>query len=284
MTEYLQRAKSLLGETKTLPVLPASAQRIIDSTTDEFITLKTLAGYIEKDPSISARIVGLANSAFYAQRTEIRSVEDAIIRVLGLDLTRGIAIGMACSSVLGSAMATGFNQERYWRSSLSRSALSSSIASTSSALADDKSMCSLAGLLSNIGLLAAVAIAPKQTDQAILASHTNLRAEMVSVLGCDYLHISAALAEIWTLPQPIQDLFLARTEFIEQDSASFPPLHACLYLVDALHQHDAQTVLKLPYTPQLTESLGLTQTLIDISVSHEDAKSGIKEIANAIAA
>ncbi len=65
MNSFLQNAKELLGQKNALPVLPASAQKIIESITDEFVELETVSSCIEEDPIISARIVGIANSLYY---------------------------------------------------------------------------------------------------------------------------------------------------------------------------------------------------------------------------
>lgn len=284
MDKYLRKAKEILGNTKTLPVLPSSAQDIIASTTDEFVDLRTLANCIGKDPTISARIVGLANSAYYAQTKEIVSVEEAIIRVLGLDLTRGIAIGMACSSVLGKTSVTGFDPERFWQSSLTKSALSTSIAKRSTCLTDQAPLCGLAGLLANIGLLAAVAVAPKETQLAFDTEAESLRSKMTLSLGCDYRHITAALAELWTLPGKIQEAFTDRCdeEWSPSDGAH---LQACLSLADSYQEHnlEATAMGKLAGTSQITKILGLSSGLEAIAVGQEKSASSIAEIAGAMA-
>ncbi len=282
MVSFIQNAKDLLGQRKTLPILPASAQQIIASATDEFIELKTLARCIEEDNVISARIVGLANSSFYGQTNEITSVEEAIIRVLGLDLTRGIAIGVACAGILGSNSATGFDRERFWRSSLTQSNLASNIATNSASLADHVALGSLAGLLANIGLLAAVSIAPGKTQPALAPKSDCLRSQMMMHLGCDHRHITAALTELWTLPPQIQAVFSTRCadEWALDECSS---LHACLVLADAFRWHSPKTIKDLPQTPQLIKKLGLSVSLETIAAKQEKAESGIAEIACTLA-
>ncbi|MGI9289023.1 MAG: HDOD domain-containing protein [Pseudomonadales bacterium] len=281
MDSFIRKAKDILGSRKTLPVLPASAERIIASTTDEFTDLTTLSHCIGEDPVISARIVGLSNSAFYAQQRPITSVEEAIIRVLGLDLTRGIAIGMAVSDVLGSSLATGFDGERFWRSSLSKSALLSSIAKNSATLSDQVPLCSLTGLLANIGLLAAVAIVPDETQVAIETSDECLRAEMRLSLGCDYTHLAAALAELWSLPGEVQATFLARCsdDWVQEECT---PLQACLFLADTIKGNDLEAIVALPNTARIVEMLGVSNALDSVILSQEKAEGGIAELARVL--
>ena len=267
-SHFLKNAKSLLKDRKTLPLLPQSAQKIISSVSDEFIGMKDLARCIEEDPVISARIVGLANSPFYGLSDEIASVEEAIIRVLGLDLTRGVAIGMACSAVLDSSQVSGFDQKRFWQSALTRSALSSSIASHSSVLSDELPRCSLIGLLANIGLFAAVAVVPEQTEAVFEPGVDSIQAKMIADIGCDSRHITAALMELWMLPSNMQTVFQAQCNDDWQDGG-FTPSQACLFLANAFCRYDIEEIQKHELTPILIEKLGLVTELETIDLTRK---------------
>ena len=283
MNEPLIKAKDIIGKRKTLPVLPKIAQKIIALTADEFVELSALADCIEEDPIISARIVGIANSAFYGQKNEITSVEEAIIRVLGLDLARGIAIGMACTSVLDATLVAGFDRERFWRSSLTHSSLSFSISKNSTVLAGREPLCSLAGLLTNIGLLAAVALAPSETQDALDANSESLHSQMTLTLGCDHRHMTAALAELWTLPKDLQEVYSIRCtdNWVPDES---PPLLACLHLASMFKQHDLDVLEDFPQTSQLSKVLGLSKDLEPIMVGQTKSEPGIAEIARVLGA
>jgi HD-like signal output (HDOD) protein len=73
-------AAALLGGVRQLPPLPDAATEIVTSLTDEFVTLEKVAEILEKDPALTARLLGLANSAFYSQKQEVSTVRDAGIR------------------------------------------------------------------------------------------------------------------------------------------------------------------------------------------------------------
>lgn len=50
---------------------------------------------VETDPALAAQVVSWAASPYYASPGKIRSVEDAIVRVLGFDLVINLALGLA---------------------------------------------------------------------------------------------------------------------------------------------------------------------------------------------
>ena len=286
MIAPLKKAKELLGNRKTLPVLSSTAQAILSEASNQFTDLKSFARCIESDAAISARIVGVANSSFYGQVNEITSVENAIIRVLGLDLARGIAVGMICSNSLGSPQAASFDPERFWKSSLTKSIISSTIASNSLSLAEQVPLCSLTGLLSNIGLLVAAVIVPNETQASIEAEGQCLGSQMNLRLKCDHRHFTAALAELWTLPNEIQNTFTTRCEFdwaTDKVSRGLSPIQACMSLVDIIKTNDFEQISEMPQVSRLINILGIPQQLDFVSASLKKAEASISEVASVLA-
>lgn len=55
---------------------------------------------VETDPALAAQVVSWAASPYYASPGKIRSVEDAIVRVLGFDLVINLALGLALGKTL----------------------------------------------------------------------------------------------------------------------------------------------------------------------------------------
>ena len=240
MEQYLQAAKNILSDTKTLPVLPVSAQRIVESTSDQFIDLSTVAEAIELEPVISARLVGIANSALYKRERDAVSVKDAIGR-LGLDLTRGIAIGMACSNILDTSTVPSFKSTRYWEGSLKTSSFSSLLANHSGILTEEVPLCSLTGLLANIGLVVATALQPEKVEIACREEGDELQNRLIEQLGCSHIHLSAVLADAWGLPEKIQEVFLLRCEDISGANIESSPLLSCLHLANIMKHNELST-------------------------------------------
>lgn len=76
-----------------IPSVPLVLLRIIEVLDDDSSSSRTLEQLILHDPSLSARILRLANSAFYCFRDEVKTISHAIA-LLGLNLVKSLAIGM----------------------------------------------------------------------------------------------------------------------------------------------------------------------------------------------
>ena len=90
-----RRIQQRLEETIEIPPLPKTAQKIIKLRVDPNATVDDITGVVETDPALAAQVVTWAASPYYAAPGKIRSVEDAIVRVLGFDLVINLALGLA---------------------------------------------------------------------------------------------------------------------------------------------------------------------------------------------
>ena len=77
---------------ESIPPLPATAATLLAMAADPDVEIEALALVIERDPPLNARLLGIANSAFYAPRQPVMTAKDDIIRVLGLNMVRTMAI------------------------------------------------------------------------------------------------------------------------------------------------------------------------------------------------
>src|SRR5690606_21541643 len=84
------RMRQRLDETLEIPPLSSTAERILQLRTNPNATVSELASIVEADPSLAAQVVSWASSPYYAAPGKIRSVQDAIVRVLGFDLVSNL--------------------------------------------------------------------------------------------------------------------------------------------------------------------------------------------------
>jgi HD-like signal output (HDOD) protein len=77
-----------------LPTIPLMMTRIIQALDDEMATAQKIEELIHHDPSLSARILRLANSPLYAFRSEVKTISHAVT-LLGLNLVKSMAIGVS---------------------------------------------------------------------------------------------------------------------------------------------------------------------------------------------
>ncbi|MBF0303577.1 MAG: HDOD domain-containing protein [Desulfamplus sp.] len=98
--ELQQRIIRLIQRNDTeLPSLPVVVNKILDVASDENTTIDQLAEIISYDQGMTNKLLRLANSVYYGQRTEVDSVRRAIA-VIGFDEIIGIALGMNVLSSL----------------------------------------------------------------------------------------------------------------------------------------------------------------------------------------
>lgn len=192
---------------ESLPAVPAIARKILsinlatDSGNDMLLKL------VEKDPAISARIIGLANSPLFGTSVKIRTAHDAST-VLGIKRIKMVALSFAMISSLTRNPPGLLNVTHLWQHSMSvalaMDALSKAMPKEMRQPDED---IYLAGLLHDIGFLVLEYIDPDLSNRfhARLATETErqapeIEAEMLEMNHCE---LGALLARHWNLAEVI---------------------------------------------------------------------------------
>jgi HD-like signal output (HDOD) protein len=194
-----------LIEVDSIPPLPATAATLLMMVADPDVEIEALALVIERDPPLSARLLGIANSAFYAPPTPVMTIKDAIVRVLGLHMVRNMAFGMALAGGLSTASCPRFDLTHYWVMALGTADLASGMARAAS-LPDspDPDAAYMVGLLHNLGELLLVHLRPAEMDEALMRLVEDPDSDLVeherAIIGMDHWAAGAFLARHWQLP------------------------------------------------------------------------------------
>jgi len=83
-----------LEEEIELPILPEASARIVALCEDEKADARAIEGTLERDPSLAAHVLRVANSAAFAPKEPIVALHQAVSR-LGLATIRNIALGVS---------------------------------------------------------------------------------------------------------------------------------------------------------------------------------------------
>ena len=118
-----RRIQQRLGETVELPPLTRTAQRIIKLRANPNATIEDITSVVETDPALAAQVMRWASSPLYAAPGKVRSVEEAIIRVLGFDLVINLALGLALGRHLGQLSDPHQQNTPYWQQAIYTAAL-----------------------------------------------------------------------------------------------------------------------------------------------------------------
>ncbi|MFK7828307.1 MAG: HDOD domain-containing protein [Congregibacter sp.] len=202
-------AQANIRRLRTLAPLPGTSQVLLQMLSDPDLDMLRLAGIIEQTPALAARILGVANSAFFAQAMAVRDIPDAIIRVLGLNLVRDLSISFVLSQPFDLGGCPRFDAMRYWTASMQSAVLAQLMVSRlpvvdSATSSPSPAEAYLGGLLHKLGLLALVHVAPDVMDAVFACIERDpsecLRSKEQEMLGFDHVIAGAELAIVWRLP------------------------------------------------------------------------------------
>lgn len=134
-----------------LPSLPEIVIRVRNAVNDDAVNLGNIVKLIQVDPSLTARLVQIANSPLYRSRQPVENCLMAVNR-LGLTTTRDLVTCLVLNNVFSSENKILHNKvQKLWQHSCHVAAIASSIAKVTPNLHEDTAL--LAGLLHDIGVL-----------------------------------------------------------------------------------------------------------------------------------
>jgi len=203
-----RRIKQRLEDTLEFPPLPLTASKIIQLRVNPEADISDLVDIVELDASLSAQVVSWAASPYYSAPGAIKSVHDAIVRVLGFDMVLNLALGLS----LGKAMKMPKDGPNgclpYWLQSVY-------VATTAEAIVKciprDKrpsfGTAYLSGLLHNFGYLIISEVFNNHFKSLCDHIDANPQVSVQSVerhvVGVDRDQLSAWLMASWAMPEPI---------------------------------------------------------------------------------
>ena len=134
----------------SLPSLSIIATKLIDMASDESCAVDDLAGLIERDPSLTVRLLRLANSALLGSGHQITTVKQAIMRI-GFDRLRILGLSLSLRDTFPMGRVGPMDYEAFWRSSLYQALLAQSLSHLMGNCDPEEAF--VAGLTLDIGLL-----------------------------------------------------------------------------------------------------------------------------------
>lgn len=203
-----RRIERRLEDTLEFPPLPEIAHRIIRISADPYASVSDLTRVVEIDPALSAQVVSWASSPYYATPGKVRSIQDAIIRVLGFELVMNLALGLALGKTMRMPRDDQHGYRNYWIQAVYCAAMAEGLAKAMPAnLRPSLGHTYLSGLLHNFG---ALVLGELFKPQMQLVSHyidANPHLGHWSVerflLGVTREEIASRLMRFWHLPDPV---------------------------------------------------------------------------------
>ena len=241
-----QRLAEGVKDDTLLPSLPAAvlaAQRLVNNPES---SINQIASLLEADPSMTLKLLKIANSAYYGMRRRIDSIVTALI-VLGLRTTNQLLQTVGIISAFSGRVEPDFLQDLTSRSVL--------VAMACSVIADVagsrfNGVEYTAGLLHDMGHAAIHVIAPE---------HAGLLKEMgdpftmgcekeQALIGADHCQVGKLLAEAWGLPDIVAECMATHHRSLDGDKKLTIPglVRFAVYLTPCLAREEPGETAHVP--------------------------------------
>jgi putative nucleotidyltransferase with HDIG domain len=193
-----------LSNIEDLPTLPEVKTMILRTVQDDRSSLKDLTTILERDHSITAHLLRIANSSFYGFSRKISSLRHAVV-LLGFDAVEMLAIATSVFSALAHRKQFALDPKDFWMHSLGV-AKAAQIVSAKHCPVHTPDVCFTAGLLHDIGKFV-LALALKQEYAGVVKSaresERNLADVEKEVLETTHAEVGAWIGKKWRFPDVI---------------------------------------------------------------------------------
>jgi len=197
--QFISRLKA-----KTLPSLPLTVVALGEAVQDERCTVDRILAILSKDPSLSATLLRLANSALYGAEESVMDLRTAVLR-LGFDAVANLGTGAAVIKTLKGG--THLDAVKLWQHSVAVGLTAKGVCVLARRHGQAETAF-LTGLLHDIGKIALDTCYPE--DYTIVLQKVAEGAYFVDaereVLGMDHAEAGSLLAAEWSFPQAIVDV------------------------------------------------------------------------------
>ncbi|HEY4013997.1 MAG TPA: diguanylate cyclase [Polyangiaceae bacterium] len=193
------KLEKLLKSSPNLPSLPGVAVELLKECRRPEVDIDRVCDLLARDPALSAKVVGVANSPAYRRGSPVTTVKRAS---LALGTSAVTALALSFSLVSQRASRGSFDFAGYWRRGLLNAVAARCLAQQ---VRIDPEEAFLAGLLQDIGILALNAAVSGYDDIVREAKQDHLRLERLEreQVGAGHPEVGAWLATGWGLPEAL---------------------------------------------------------------------------------
>lgn len=196
-----ERLQQLVQTIRDLPALPEVVVRVMRLAEDPRSDAQSIARVIATDQAMAARVLKLANSAFYGLPRRVSTLSEAVV-ILGFRTIKNLAIAASTFELLNREIAGYWLQRgELWRHSLACAIGAQLIAQRVRLPVVEEAF--VAGLLHDIGKVAINLFVREQFDQIMECALRDripfVEAEQ-AVLGFNHAIAGSLIAEKWNLP------------------------------------------------------------------------------------
>lgn len=196
--------EEIVKKTPDLPSLPAAALKVMKETESSTSNASSIAQILAQDQALSARVLRLANSAYYGLTRKVTNLQESVV-VLGMRCVRNLCM-VAATYPWMSRKLDGYclGPRELWTHSFGAALGAQLFARLSGKCSEDQAF--TAGLLHDIGKVAlSVWLENKTALVAQYATQAQVPFDEAErkILGYDHCQVGEHLAISWNLPDDI---------------------------------------------------------------------------------
>jgi putative nucleotidyltransferase with HDIG domain len=196
--------EDLLRRLESLPTLPSVMYELNRLINDPTSSAGDVTKVMEKDQSLTGKVLKVVNSAYYAIPGGITSLHRAIA-YLGYDTINQLVLAASVFKTMNKTSKSKFNLNDYWKHSVG-------VAMTAETLAKwcnhtNPSECFTGGLLHDVGKLALYHVAPDYWDAIVseaFAKNITVTASELNLNIMSHTEVGALLVNVWKLPSVLE--------------------------------------------------------------------------------
>lgn len=269
---------ALFQNPTALPTAPKVVEELISSFDKASVSTEDIAKKLSTDPVLSAKLLRLANSAYYHVSRSIGTVEDAVL-MLGFVTVRTLVISSGLVS--GFKTVPGLDLKQFWRYSLYTAVSAKWIAKKTK---ENTDLAFTIGMMHAIGQLVLHSAMPEQAMQldkiAGPLDSRRLDAEQASFGYC-FADVGAELAKRWKFPETFSATIAAYPDPLNHEPIN--RLAAVVYLAAWRARVEENKLsaeeISVCYPTEIAESLGLEpNALIDDMPAPSELSAGLEDL------
>jgi putative nucleotidyltransferase with HDIG domain len=228
----------VVARVRQLPSPPRVYFQLMRELARADATTESVGAIIAQDSSLSAKLLQVANSAFFSPSQPVMSVQEAV-QTVGFNLVKGVALSLSLFASLNPGAVDEVNADRLYIHCLATALLAQKIATDESAPQATVDAAFTAGILHDIGKLVLASSLPGLYRRAVQLAADELipqwQAE-ANIFGVDHAAVGAYLLGLWGLPAPIVEAVAWHHEPTHRRAPAFNALTA-VHVADFLQSH-----------------------------------------------
>jgi HD-like signal output (HDOD) protein len=258
--QTLEKIRREIEEIGALPTLPDVPMKILEIIAKEDSSMQDVAKMIERDPSLAANILKVANSPYYGVRQKVATLQLALT-ILGLNEIINAVTSLSVVRMFPvRSKSDGFDRFKFWRHSFGCAAASQMLGREMRF--DTMGVEFVAGLIHDIGKLIIDQFFPAKM-RAIHALRQkdglSLQEAEIRALGVDHATLGSWLAENWRLPPVLVESIMYHHRPLDvlalATPSQNPALTAIVHLADILASEPGLGFSETAHQESFTDAL-----------------------------